>query len=216
MKAIKPIKSGEEIFNDYGPLPRSDLLRRYGYISSRYSQYDVVEFSLQSICDAAGVADPGSKLGYLEDLGLLDDGYAINRTPVDGTLAEAIPDDMAIVISTLISRESQEKNKKPPKPRLNLTEAKVLQRLVSRRQAAFATTLDEDKATRERFGQGNGPQEHINHNRLRMATEVRLGEKEILQQLSDLISVFIADNEESNKRSRANQMDTNTKKQRVR
>jgi hypothetical protein len=49
-----------------------------------------------------------------------------------------------------------------------------------------------------------------------MATEVRLGEKEILQQLSDLISVFIADNEESNKRPRANQMDTNTKKQRVR
>lgn len=43
MKALKPISPGEEIFNDYGPLPRSDLLRRYGYITDNYAKYDVVE-----------------------------------------------------------------------------------------------------------------------------------------------------------------------------
>lgn len=43
MIAIKPIEKGEEIFNDYGQLPRSDLLRRYGYITDRYEIWDVVE-----------------------------------------------------------------------------------------------------------------------------------------------------------------------------
>lgn len=30
MVALKPMRKGEEVLNDYGPLPRSDLLRRYG------------------------------------------------------------------------------------------------------------------------------------------------------------------------------------------
>lgn len=53
--------SSIKIYNDYGPLPRSDLLRRYGYVSERYSQFDVVEFSLQSLCEEAGFqsAKPG-------------------------------------------------------------------------------------------------------------------------------------------------------------
>lgn len=55
MKAIKPIKAGEEIFNDYGEIPRSDLLRRYGYVTDNYAQYDVVELSLNQICQAAGL-----------------------------------------------------------------------------------------------------------------------------------------------------------------
>jgi len=43
MIAIKPIAAGEQLYNDYGPLPRSDLLRRYGYIADSYEKYDVVE-----------------------------------------------------------------------------------------------------------------------------------------------------------------------------
>lgn len=56
MKAIKDIKAGEEIFNDYGPLPRSDLLRRYGYVSDRYAQYDVVEVTREMVVEAAKTA----------------------------------------------------------------------------------------------------------------------------------------------------------------
>ncbi len=51
MKAIVRISEGEEILNDYGPLPRSDLLRRYGYITTKYAQYDVVELSKDLIVD---------------------------------------------------------------------------------------------------------------------------------------------------------------------
>lgn len=57
MKAIKPIAAGEEIFNDYGELPRADLLRRYGYVTDNYAQYDVVELSLSNICQAAGLSN---------------------------------------------------------------------------------------------------------------------------------------------------------------
>ena len=53
MRAIKPIKAGEEIFNDYGPLPRSELLRRYGYITPRYEKYDVAELPLDLIVELA-------------------------------------------------------------------------------------------------------------------------------------------------------------------
>ena len=57
MKAIKPISAGAEIFNDYGEIPRADLLRRYGYVTDNYSPYDVVELSLELICQAAGLAN---------------------------------------------------------------------------------------------------------------------------------------------------------------
>lgn len=51
MISLKSIKKGEELFNDYGQLPRSDLLRRYGYITDRYKQWDVVELSIDALKD---------------------------------------------------------------------------------------------------------------------------------------------------------------------
>jgi SET domain-containing protein 6 len=53
MRAIKPIKAGEEIFNDYGELPSSDLLRRYGYVTDNYAKYDVAELPIKDLCHAA-------------------------------------------------------------------------------------------------------------------------------------------------------------------
>ncbi|KAL2196596.1 hypothetical protein P885DRAFT_37497 [Corynascus similis CBS 632.67] len=40
---LRPIRAGEEILNYYGPLPNSELLRRYGYVTPKHSRYDVVE-----------------------------------------------------------------------------------------------------------------------------------------------------------------------------
>ena len=39
------IKPGTEILNYYGPLPASELLRRYGYVTQEHHRYDVVEIS---------------------------------------------------------------------------------------------------------------------------------------------------------------------------
>ena len=51
MVALKPIQKGEEVFNDYGPLPRSDLLRRYGYVTNRYRKWDVVELNIDALIE---------------------------------------------------------------------------------------------------------------------------------------------------------------------
>lgn len=53
MTALKPISKGEEIFNDYGQLPRSDLLRRYGYITNSYKEWDVIEINADLIVRVA-------------------------------------------------------------------------------------------------------------------------------------------------------------------
>jgi SET domain-containing protein 6 len=68
MKATKTVAEGEELFNDYGPLPRSDLLRRYGYMSTNYRKYDVVElptsmFVAQSRATYAGSNQPFNAVG---------------------------------------------------------------------------------------------------------------------------------------------------------
>ncbi len=70
MKATKDINAGEEIFNDYGPLPRSDLLRMYGYITDNYSAFDVVEISADLIQNVA--ASSGTHRSYLaQKVGIL-------------------------------------------------------------------------------------------------------------------------------------------------
>ena len=56
MKASRPIAAGEEVLIDYGAIPRADLLRRYGFASDDYAQYDVVELSLSNVCQAAGLS----------------------------------------------------------------------------------------------------------------------------------------------------------------
>ena len=49
MVALHTIHPGQQLFNDFGQLPRSDLLRRYGYITDRYKRWDVVEISLETV-----------------------------------------------------------------------------------------------------------------------------------------------------------------------
>lgn len=52
MRAIVAIPKGQEIFNDYGQLPQSDLHRRYGYITDRHATYNVAEISTDFIVSA--------------------------------------------------------------------------------------------------------------------------------------------------------------------
>ena len=55
------VEKGQEIFNDYGQLPRSDLLRRYGYITDNYKKWDVVEIDAEYILDIADAYIEGSQ-----------------------------------------------------------------------------------------------------------------------------------------------------------
>ena len=53
MIALKYIRKGQQIFNDFGQLPRSDLLRRYGYVTDNYTKWDVVEVNIEDVIQAA-------------------------------------------------------------------------------------------------------------------------------------------------------------------
>ena len=62
MTTIRPIKAGGQIFNDFGELPRSDLLRRYGYVTDQYKKWDVVELPLSLISTAIQQTEDGRLL----------------------------------------------------------------------------------------------------------------------------------------------------------
>jgi SET domain-containing protein 6 len=46
--------AGTEILNYYGPLPSSELLRRYGYVTPEHRRYDLVELSWSLVRSALG------------------------------------------------------------------------------------------------------------------------------------------------------------------
>ncbi|KAK2764889.1 hypothetical protein FQN54_008586 [Arachnomyces sp. PD_36] len=209
MKSTKPIQKGEEIFNDYGELPRSDLLRRYGYITDNYSQYDVVELPLETICHVAGLqsAKPGADtppLQLMDELDLLDDGYNISKPTAGDSLPDVVPDELLSLIQALHLSPEQlaqaQKKQKPPKPTFDLTAAKFLLQVTQKRQTQYATSVAEDdnilnqlahkqqECTREEFD--------TKFRRLAMAVAVRKGEKEILNQFSTGLERRIAENQE--------------------
>ncbi|PWY71583.1 SET domain protein [Aspergillus sclerotioniger CBS 115572] len=197
MKAIKPIKAGEEIFNDYGEIPRSDLLRRYGYVTDNYAPYDVVELSLDQICQAAGLGSADIEtqppLQFLEDLELLDDGYAIPRPSPEDPLTDIIPDELLLLLKTLSlpseQLEKQRSKNKPPKPSFGEAEATILARALQLNQLRYATTIAQDQellAQLRQFEASNPLEGSIR--RTKMAIQVRLGEKEILQNLFSMLN----------------------------
>ncbi|KAE8145859.1 hypothetical protein BDV25DRAFT_163687 [Aspergillus avenaceus] len=212
MKAIKPINAGDEIFNDYGEIPRSDLLRRYGYVTDNYAPYDVVELSLDVICQAAGLANADVEnqpaLEFLEDLELLDDGYVIPR-PLDDSLTDILPDELVLLLKVLCmspdSLAQQKSKNKPPKPSLGLAEATLLAQIIQQKQAQYATSLEVDATLLARVSQAEASTALDDSSRRRkMAVQVRLGEKEVLQSLYGLLESHVANPESATLKRAAN------------
>lgn len=196
MRSTQPVKAGEELFNDYGELPRSELLRRYGYITDQYKPYDVVEinqeFMEHHIKFHTGLEkeDMEERLAYLEDRGDLDGAYDLNRPDPDaepGTterlLSIANKDIILCVRICQIERAAfedlQSRRSKPkllPTPNtaefqeLTVLNSSIAQDLLK----SYPTKLEEDLQLRETAGK-------LSHRQV-MALEIRIGEKEILQE----------------------------------
>ena len=193
MKTTRPIKAGEQIFNDYGPLPRSDLLRMYGYMTENYAQYDVVEISHNSLIEVAG-KNHGSKDAVwlqreerLEELGVIDDGYAIPRPAKDAnSLEDAIPGQVHMLLRALCSEVV-----KKAKHSVTIKEAALLQSVLTKRLSEYGTSLNADLAALGSLNEILIPS-GCNKARYSMALRVRIGEKEILHQLINLCQIHIA------------------------
>jgi N-lysine methyltransferase SETD6 len=186
MKTIAPVKQGDELFNDFGPLPRADLLRRYGYITDNYAQYDVVEISndlIKSAVDATLGLDQqtfDARLGYLAEHGLDDDSWDIaHPASEDGQFSEELR-----VFLNLIALEPAEFDKlrakdKLPKPELSDRALRLLQDVLARRAKMYESDLvTSDQST------------DADNTRHTMARAVVEGEKQVLQDAKTAIQAF--------------------------
>jgi len=183
MKTICAVSSGSELFNDYGPLPRSDLLRRYGYITLNYKQYDVVEISSPLILDIAGpsltTADRAARIEFLLDEGILSDSFDLDHT-LD------IPEEMLVIIHTLLLSSAEferyRDTGKLPKPLFTEDVALILTAVLEARLKDYPTTVEEDQQLLA---------ESQVQRRERAAVEVRLGEKHILVGVSHRLKQLV-------------------------
>lgn len=166
MRTTTAIPADAQLFNDYGTLPRSDLLRRYGYITPNYACYDVAEVSSELLTTVAGRAlepeDYTERIDFLLDEGILDDAFDI------GTNLR-IPDDMLVVIDTLLQPRGQWRT--AAGPRKSEAVGRVLREVLETRLRAYGGSVKDDETILL---------DHALQGRKRMAVEVRLGEKKII------------------------------------
>ena len=206
MRATKPIARGDDIFNDYGLLPRSDLLRRYGYVTDRYAKYDVVELSTEVILSTLRtrieLADksfigplPQDDLQYRIDLAeredVYDESYDLRHAGVDED-EPSIPEELLALLYLLLlnssSLESISRSESSLPRRSKLaTElvGQVLVVLLRAREYQYATSAEEDEELLR-----HGDRSH----RESMAIQVRLGEKQILREVANDAQAFTGSN----------------------
>lgn len=193
MRSIKPIAAGEQIYNDYGSLPRADVLRRYGYVTDEYAKYDVVELSDELISQTAkeqlGLTeeDLTARLAYLDEQGVLDSGYDVARASSE---EGAFPEELCILLNTLTTPapefEKMQKKDKLPKTDLSAPSSELLYKILLRRRAEYGSTgID---GLRAQLSDSN------NSRRKAMALQVVIGESEILSEAADAVQATLGGN----------------------
>lgn len=205
MVSMERIVKGEEILNDYGDLPRSDLLRRYGYITDTYSQYDVVEIATSRIIalaatqcnlsqaeiqrrqsgDLRGLRDVFAKsLSPYSDL--FEESYDLQGQYIDG---QVFPPALLLTIMAIVTEDRDlDGLRRSGKRALQscLSDLKVLyilHALLDDRLKEYKTTIAEDA----RLVEGSS----VLPLRLQQALQIRLKEKDILATAKDYVGACI-------------------------
>jgi SET domain-containing protein 6 len=188
MKTIKPVRQGDELFNDYGALPSADLVRRYGYVTPNYTRYDVVEISNELIRNAVATntslttAERDERWLYLEEQGVLDDAHDIGHPPsqIEGESEDdqqpQYPDEFLIILNTMTASKEDfatfKRKDKLPKPRLEPQVQPLLQAILSHRLEMYPEDFS--------MGNQNSVNESRNLQRVQMAMQLIKGEKQVL------------------------------------
>lgn len=215
--SLRPIGAGEEVLNYYGPHPNSELLRRYGYVTSKHSRYDVVEIGIDIVEEcvkkalnlsadtwAQVVGSPSRRqscsLTVIQktrvDPEELDDAFVFEResgTPDStGTIHEpaefqAPPEELEHAVKELlrIIKHLDPAAVPDKRKRDGIIKSVILASLKSK-QAEYPTTIQEDEALLSSSGVSG---------RRRMAIEVRLGEKKLLEEAISQMTSRAADDE---------------------
>ncbi|KAL8335622.1 hypothetical protein RB598_009690 [Gaeumannomyces tritici] len=200
--SLRKIPAGEEILNYYGPLPNGQLCRRYGYTTSKHCRYDVAEVAWEPILDGvlSRVKMTGDEWRKLEahpkagEAGSGDDGdndkgdedtYVLERDCEDpdelGQLQGSprfaqLPDELTERLKAVLKATKKARPEAVPdkKARDDLMLGAVRD-AIDAKLREYGTSLEEDAATLAGLGGGASA-------RVRMALEVRIGEKRLLRE----------------------------------
>ncbi|KAH7122465.1 hypothetical protein B0J11DRAFT_507447 [Dendryphion nanum] len=195
MKALTSIEAGSEIFNDYGPLPRSDLLRRYGYITDNYALYDVVEISHDLVLELVKQKAPAGfeqRIDYLDEQGVVDIGYDISASTPFDILESVAPELLVLIRALLLPADEFErlkrKGKLPKSEGFTANDAACLRSIVQARTRQYATSLADDTSDVTMIMDGEAT---IRERRFTMAKAVRIGEKTILKDADEALEKMV-------------------------
>ncbi|CAG9979694.1 unnamed protein product [Clonostachys byssicola] len=202
--SLRPIKAGEEILNYYGPHPSSELLRRYGYVTERHGRYDVVEIPWGVVEEAlaAQLSVPGDVISACKeklDEEELEDVFVLERDSgepnSDGTFAgpaelKEMPGDLQEQVKAFLKGIKKLKpDLIPDKRKRDEILSDVMLNSLQLLESRYPTSYIEDKILLKRTDLSD---------RLRMAVEVRLGEKQLIQEAKALFQS--SSNENAGKR----------------
>ncbi|KAK5134877.1 hypothetical protein LTR08_005967 [Meristemomyces frigidus] len=211
MKSITVIKAGDEVFNDYGPLPTADVLRRYGYTTHNYAKCDVVEISLDLIKQMAaeGVKlkgpDLGERTSYLDEHGILEDGYDISHASSDPESPQ-FPDELCILLNTLLlpkaDFDKMKQNDKLQKPALILESVRLLYTIIVRRRAEYTFNALDDGFNSLQLNAAPIDISSASH-RQKQARLVVAGEKKVLQEAAAALQKMLLGTGDGNKKRKA-------------
>ncbi|ROT34588.1 SET domain-containing protein RMS1 [Sodiomyces alkalinus F11] len=187
------IQAGSEILNYYGPLPTSELLRRYGYVTPQHQRYDIVDIPWSLVRtilrDHLGLShDVWNKLQSQMDEDEIEDSFIIERdsgdpdsegrlteTPVLREISSELDEQIKSFLKALKKLDA---SRIPDKRKRDDIRNAVVAKVLDARLAQYPTTAQNDEAL---LARDDLPHRH------RMAVHVRLGEKKLLQEAIDLL-----------------------------
>ncbi|KAK8041004.1 Ribosomal lysine N-methyltransferase 4 [Apiospora phragmitis] len=186
--SLKPISAGEQVLNYYGPLSNSELLRRYGYVTSNHARYDVVELSWNMVLSVLqnhlrlDEAKWGQAINQLDEEET-EDTFVIDRDldepdsrgDVHGEVKlKQLPADLEEQIATFLKAARKVSPESiPDKRKRDEISAAVIHRALQLPVAEYPTSEAEDQALL---------QDANFTDRQKMAIVVRLGEKKLLSE----------------------------------
>jgi SET domain-containing protein 6 len=181
MRSIKSIAKGEQIYNTYGNLPNSDLLRRYGYVLPD-SKDNIVEISADLIIGTISNLDQEAverRIEILDDEDLFEECVSClsvtNIRAYEIPYSGKIPEEMYVFCLTMAADKVDPENIPVYEKTAELRT--LVLAVLSKRMSENRTSIEEDL----KLLQENLPL------RRKMAIEVRLGEKQILKKAIDRV-----------------------------
>lgn len=212
--ALRPIARGEEVLNYYGPLSNGELLRRYGYVTRAHRRYNLVDLSWAGLLASLKAEvhpllreDEWEKVlgSFVDDEGdsVLEEGFIIDRGAEDPDSEGRVRDDdennnkKAEVPEELLAQMKEVmKAVKALRPdavpdkaaRDRAIYAAIAQALRARTQE-YSTTLAQDLELYEKR-KASCPGGVLDPET--MALDVRIGEKVLLQEVSEAVRVKLA------------------------